>query len=258
MVAVLSVPEQWFLGLLGGFELRGPAGVVDVAPGVQRLLAYVALQGGAAPRLRTARQLWPDLAPAQGAANLRSTLWRMRQVGTLVDAGASTLRLAGGVTVDVHGLLAERPAAGMGGTMLGSSSNLELLPEWGEDWVTVERERLRHLELQVLDARVDSLVRTGRVVEALDTALRAIRLEPLRESSHRAVIRIFLASGNRSAALTHYHGLVALLRDELDLGPAPDTTALVQPFLSSRAGAARAGRPGGRPRIKGRGQRPRR
>jgi DNA-binding SARP family transcriptional activator len=117
---------------------------------------------------------------------------------------------------------------------MGGGFNLELLPDWSEDWVMIERERLRHIELQVLDEEVAALVDSGRVTEALNTVLRAIRLEPLRESSHQALIRIFVQSGNRSAALTHYHGLVELLRDELDLGPDPVTTALVQPFLSPR------------------------
>ena len=126
---------------------------------------------------------------------------------------------------------------------MGGGFNLELLPDWTEEWVMLERERLRHLELQVLDEEVAALVGSGRVTEALDTVLRAIRLEPLRESSHQALIRIFVQSGNRSAALTHYHGLVDLLRSELDLGPDPVTTALVQPFLSPRSRPARPWRP---------------
>ena len=257
MVAVASVTDRWFVRLLGGFELRGPDGVVEAPLGVQRLLAFIALQGGSVSRSRAARELWPDLAAPQAAASLRSTLWRIRQVGNrLVEPGASTLRLAGGVDVDVRGLLGASPAAEVDGAALGSSSNLELLPDWGEDWVTVERERMRHLELQVLDDRVASLVGSGRVVEALDTALRAIRLEPLRESSHRAIITIFLTSGNRSAALAHYHGLVELLRDELGLGPAPDTTALVQPFLSSRVRSPHRVRSGRRPRNRGSSKRP--
>jgi DNA-binding SARP family transcriptional activator len=256
VVAVASVADKWFVQLLGGFELRGPDGVVEAPPGAQRLLAFVALQGGSVSRSRAARELWPDLAAQQAAASLRSTLWRIRQLGRLVDPGATTLRLAAGVEVDVQGLLGTGPVGGLDAVALGSAANLELLPDWGEDWVTVERERMRHLELQVLDDRVASLVGSGRVVEALDTALRAIRLEPLRESSHRAIITIFLQTGNRSAALAHYHDLVELLRDELGLGPGADTTALVQPFLSSRVRGSRKERPGHGPRQRRAGVRP--
>jgi DNA-binding SARP family transcriptional activator len=250
--------ESWSLQLLGGFELCGPEGPVEVAPGVQRLLAYIALQGGAVTRARAARELWPEVPCEQASANLRSTLWRARRLGPLVSPGASTLRLDPCVDADVGRLTARllsrdaRRRGGQGttdgyeegdGSPLWSGFNLELLPDWSEDWVMLERERLRHLELQFLDDEVAALVDRGRVTEALDTVLRAIRLEPLRESSHQALIRIFVQSGNRSAALTHYHGLVDLLRDELDLGPDPVTTALVQPFLSPRRRPARPWRP---------------
>jgi DNA-binding SARP family transcriptional activator len=269
VVSVVEVQQEcgsWQLQLLGGFELRGPEGHVEVPPGVQRLLAFIALQGGAVARSRAARELWPEVPGEQASANLRSMLWRARRLGPLVSPGVSTLRLAPGVEADVGrlaALLAARPSrsrglrgsadAGWGheelspdeveAGLIGGGFNLELLPDWTDDWVMVERERLRHLELQVLDDEVAALVGCGRVTEALDTVLRAIRLEPLRESSHQALIRIFVQSGNRSAALTHYHGLVALLRDELDLGPDPVTTALVQPFLSPRSRAARPWRP---------------
>ena len=47
-------PAGWSLRLLGGFELVGPEGTVDVPPGVQKLLAYTALQGRSVTRARVA------------------------------------------------------------------------------------------------------------------------------------------------------------------------------------------------------------
>jgi DNA-binding SARP family transcriptional activator len=106
----------------------------------------------------------------------------------------------------------------------------------------------------VLVDQVAGLVSRGRVTDALDPALRAIRLEPLRESSHQALIRIFLEAGNRSAALSHYQAFVSLLRTELGLPPDPRTTALVQPLLSTRVPMPRPWRtgPGARERRPGR------
>jgi DNA-binding SARP family transcriptional activator len=243
VVEVQQNCESWSIQLLGGFELRGPDGPVDVSPGVQRLLAFIALHGGAVSRARAARELWPEVPADQAGANLRSALWRARRIGPLVSPGASTLRLGPNVEADVGRLAAGAAGASGPDGGMGGGFNLELLPDWTDDWVMFERERLRHLELQVLDDQVAALVGSGRVTEALDTALRAIRLEPLRESSHQALIRIFVQSGNRSAALTHYHGFVELLRNELDLGPDPGTTALVQPFLSPRIRSVRPWRP---------------
>ena len=246
----------WFMRLFGGFELRGPDGVVEVTPGVQRLLAFVALQGGSAPRARAASELWPTVPATQAAANLRSTVWRTRRLGPLLRPGMTTLRLGPEVEVDTSRLDAVR--RGVDETQERSSwasaFHLELLPDWPDEWVTLERERLRHLELQVLDDQVAALASRGRVTDALDTALRAIRLEPLRESSHQALIRIFLDTGDRSAALSHYQAFVSLLRSELGLLPDPRTTALVQPLLSTRMPTSRPWRtgPGARERRPGR------
>ena len=97
----------------------------------------------------------------------------------------------------------------------------------------------------MLDFLVMDRAERGRLGEALDAALRAIRLEPLREAVHRHLIHLYVASGNRTAALTHYEGFANLLHRELDLSPEPATTALVEPFLRLR--------PGSRPRAASRG-----
>jgi DNA-binding SARP family transcriptional activator len=238
--------DSWFMRLFGGFELRGPDGIVEVTPGVQRLLAFVALQGGSAQRARAASELWPSVPATQAAANLRSTVWRTRRLGPLLRPGVTTLRLGPDVEVDTSRLDAARQGLDDAQDLSSWAGgfHLELLPDWPDEWVTLERERLRHLELQVLDDQVAALASRGRVADALDTALRAIRLEPLRESSHQALIRIFLESGNRSAALSHYQAFVSLLRTELGLPPDPRTTALVQPLLSTRTPTPRPWRTG--------------
>ncbi|TQJ51541.1 BTAD domain-containing putative transcriptional regulator [Phycicoccus sp. SLBN-51] len=246
-------PAGWSLRLLGGFELVGPEGTVDVPPGVQKLLAYTALQGRSVTRARVADDLWPEVDGTRAATSLRSALWRVNRLGPLLVAGPQTIRLSPVVTVDVTDLgemAAQLRDGAVGDAPFLASFNLELLPGWQDEWVTLERERLRQLELQVLDSLVAQRVERGRLGEAVDAAIRAIRLEPLRESSHRDLIRIYVAAGNRTAALTHYEGFAKLLHRELDIAPEPATTALVQPFLRSRPQRQRSRaqpRGGGRP-----------
>lgn len=228
---------QWSLRLLGGFELAGPGGGVEVPPGVQRLLAYVALQGRSVTRSRVADDLWPEADATRAATSLRSALWRVNRLGPLLAAGSQSVRLSPVVAVDVAevGAMAARLREGaVDDAPFLVSFNLELLPGWQDEWVTLERERLRQLELQVLDFLVARRVERGLLGEAVDAAIRAIRLEPLRESSHRDLIRIYVAAGNRTAALTHYEGFAQLLHRELDIAPEPATTALVAPFLRFR------------------------
>ncbi len=255
MSTVQNHAGLWSLRLLGGFELAGPEGALEVPPGVQRLLAYVALQGRSVTRARVADDLWPEAGASRASTSLRSALWRVNRLGPLLATGPQSIRLSPVVGVDVAevGEMASRLRDGVVvDAPFLVSFNLELLPGWQDEWVTLERERLRQLELQVLDSLVAQRVERGRLGEAVDAAIRAIRLEPLRESSHRDLIRIYVAAGNRTAALTHYEGFAQLLHRELDIAPEPATTALVQPFLRPRPQRHRprtpprgGGRPGG-------------
>jgi DNA-binding SARP family transcriptional activator len=71
----------------------------------------------------------------------------------------------------------------------------ELLPDWYDDWVALERERFRELRIHAFEALSARLISAERFGEAMDIALAAVRCEPLRESTHRAVISVHLARG---------------------------------------------------------------
>ncbi len=106
---------------------------------------------------------------------------------------------------------------------------LDLLPGWYDDWVLLERERLRQRVLHALEALSRHLVAAGRIAEAVEAAMTAVGVEPLRESAQRAPVTAHLAEGNRVEArrcLTTYRGI---LRRELGAEPAAALTALVHP-----------------------------
>ncbi len=109
----------------------------------------------------------------------------------------------------------------------------------------LERERLRQLRLHALERAAEELSRRGEHGQALDAALSCVRLEPLRETGHAAVLRIHLVEGNLSEALRHYDGYRALLRAELGLAPSAQMTSLVQRWLTPppRTAAQRAREP---------------
>jgi len=91
-----------------------------------------------------------------------------------------------------------------------------------------ERAHLRQLRLHSLDALAEKLSRAGRHGEAVQVAHAAVRSEPLRETAHRALVRIHLAEGNISEALRAYESFRALLLDELGVAP----SAMMQAPLS--------------------------
>lgn len=103
----------------------------------------------------------------------------------------------------------------------------ELLPDWYEDWVLVERERVRQLRLHSLEVLCGVLAAEGRFAQVTDAGLAAVAGEPLRESAHRALMTVYLAEGNPIEALRHYAIFRHLLAVQLGLLPSPAMESLV-------------------------------
>jgi DNA-binding SARP family transcriptional activator len=157
------------------------------------------------------------------------------------------LSLAQDVRVDVHELTewARRaldpdcPTNGIATGELGTPG--ELLPGWYEDWVLLERERLRQLRMHALEALAEKYVAAGRYGEAVQAAYAAVRAEPLRESAHRTVVRIHLAEGNVAEAVRAYESFQALLADEIGAAPSPLMCRLIGGLPRRRHTAATHG-----------------
>jgi DNA-binding SARP family transcriptional activator len=231
------------VALLDGFALeRDRAGVVTAVTGLprgaQRLIAHLSLCGRPG-RGAIAGQLWPDVPESHAHGSLRSALWRVQKaVPGLVDASGGSLGLAAGVRVDVHEFTewAQRvldPQATLD-AVLAPEVGLrgELLPGWYDDWVLLARERLRQLKLHALEVLADKLARAGRYSEAVQAAYAAVDTEPLRESAHRAVLRVHLAEGNIAEAVRAYEAFRAILADELGVAPSQQMEALLVPARS--------------------------
>lgn len=223
------------LHLLGRFRLEYGAAPVDVCADGRRLLAYLGL------RRRTTRAvlagvLWPDVTEERAHGRLRTTLWRLhRGHRPIVHSDQDMLSLATAVSVDAHAL------AGSALRVVGSPECLgddehrqllidgDLLPGWDEDWVVLERERLRQLRLHALDALAGHLIARGHCPMALHAAMECVRIEPLRESAHRAVVSAHLAEGNVAEAVAHYRAFQDLLHQESGLRPSARFRSMLPP-----------------------------
>jgi DNA-binding SARP family transcriptional activator len=224
--------------VLGRFRLLRGMSVIDVPRASQRLLAFLALHDGVVKRAALAGTLWPDVSERHAYSNLRAALSRL-QVSARRALATSKLELglAEGVTVDIRHAqaLARRllePAGPPAPRDLGMSAvaalSAELLPDWYDDWVLVEAEDWRQLRLHALEALAGHLTAAGRWGEAAGAARAAVRGEPLRESSHAALIEVYLAEGNQSEAVREFASYRALLQDELGLEPTPRLRQLIQ------------------------------
>lgn len=218
--------------LLHGFELRCGGQTVELPLSSQRLVAFLALHNRPLLRVYVAGSLWIDTSEERSHANLRSALWRLRQTGHfVVDATPSHLSLGQGVEVDVHRVLAlsrgllRDPSGDLDQELTG-----DLLPDWYDDWLELERERLRQLRLHALEAVAERLLADRRYGEAVEAGLAAVEADPLRESAHRLLVRVYLAEGNWGEALRQYRVFCGRLRDELGLRPSGQMEELVRPL----------------------------
>jgi DNA-binding SARP family transcriptional activator len=225
------------IAVLGSFRFSvGGQPRRDLPHGSQRLLAFLALQDRAVARTALAGTLWPEASEEHAHASLRSALSRLNELDrTVVRTTFQELSLADGVFVDIRDarLLAHRVVnSGVGpdsdiDDRAISTLSVDLLPDWYDDWAVAEAEEWRQLRLHALDALADRLTAAGRYGDATSAALAAVKAEPLRETAHAALIRVYLAEGNRAEALTAYENYRNMLRLELGLEP----TALIQSLI---------------------------
>ena len=236
--------------LFAGFEVAQASGRALEFPTrkSRALLAVLSRHPGKRHgREALAALLWPESAEAQARANLRQTLKHLRRaLGDLRDAviiaDGDTLALQpGAVEVDVARFEA-RHAEGTAEALqeavqLYRGEFLEgfsLREEPFSDWVAIERVHLRERALDALGKLSAHLADAGETEQAIPLALRLVGLEPLLESAHRLLMRLYSTQGRRGAAIEQYRRCRDILRRELGIRPEPETEHLYQKIRSHR------------------------
>jgi DNA-binding SARP family transcriptional activator len=214
------------LRLLGSFSLETSGRRVAVPGTTQRLLAFLAINRGPLHRTYVSGTLWPETSESRASGNLRTALWRFNATGgSIVRIDGDCLSLDPAVGVDLYEVGALAQAVVRGGTRSsdvridGLSSSAELLPGWYEEWVAQERETLRELRLRALERLCHDLAAADQFGDAIEAGLAAIAGDPLRESSHRALIGAYLLEGNHALALRQYRHYRDILDAELGVRP---------------------------------------
>ena len=227
------------LELMSGFELRVDGVPVDLPQDAQRVLAYLALRGRPQTRLTVASMLWIDLTDARATANLRTALWRLGGLRErLIRSHGHSIALSGEIEIDLvtmvrstRKLIAPRPEHDV---TLDDAPDIhledlagDLLPEWDEDWILFERERLHQMRIHAIEELSRRFCALGRLAEAIDAGLTAVAADPLRATAHRALIEAHLAEGNVAEARRQFDQYRRLLWDSLALEPSSDLCHLV-------------------------------
>jgi DNA-binding SARP family transcriptional activator len=222
------------LGLLGGFRLCRNSEVLTLSLVDQRLVAFLAVHNRPLQRSFVAGNLWIESREERASGNLRTALWRLRHVDPrLVEASRNHLALSSDVAIDLHESIARaRNVLRDDGEILGDDESMrlagDLLPDWYDDWVLIERERFRQLRLHALEALCAAFLDAGAHGLAVEAGLACVAADPLRESAHRALIKVHIAEGNPAEAIRQYRLYRRLVADELGLRPSVELQHLVE------------------------------
>ncbi len=112
----------------------------------------------------------------------------------------------------------QRAVAAYGGDFLDGMS--------AGEWALVRRDELRRAFESALLATGRLQAAAGRHQAAAAAFRRAVAHEPLNESAHRELMSSWARLGETARAVRHYEELVTLLRDQVGVPPAAETTAL--------------------------------
>jgi DNA-binding SARP family transcriptional activator len=228
--------------LLGGFSLELDGRSLCSPQSVRRVVAFLGVHAYAS-RASIASTLWSDVPEEKAYASLRTALWRLRRLSPQpVVTGREMLSLAGSVDIDVRTLVATAQQVLQSDQAEWDRSAVprlaavgELLPGWYDDWVLFERDRLRQLQLHALEVIAERRTAQQRYAEAIEAALAAVRLEPLRESATRALIAAHLAEHNVIEAVRRFESLRSGLTTELGVQPTPELLNLIESRLNRSA-----------------------
>jgi DNA-binding SARP family transcriptional activator/predicted ATPase len=97
-----------------------------------------------------------------------------------------------------------------------------------EEWLLLERERLRSLLLNALQHLVNLRDRRNELAAAIATARQLLALEPYHEQIHRQLMELFARNGQPDLALAQYEECQRILAVELGLAPSAATRALYE------------------------------
>jgi DNA-binding SARP family transcriptional activator len=203
----------------------------------ESLLAYLLLHRDVPQsRQRLAFLLWPDSAEGQAHTNLRKVLHNLRRAlpdaDRLIEVGPRTLRWRPDALLWLDVEQFERAVAA---GRLEEAVRLyagELLEGRYDEWLADERERLAGLHADALERLARQREHGQRWPEAIRCAERLVALDPLRVESHRLLIELCRASGDRARAVRAYHACAAMLERELGIAPSPGTRAVYESLIA--------------------------
>ena len=206
-----------------------------------RELLFLLVTSTPLTREQVGAALWPDLARRQLGNALHTALRELRRAlgdpeWVLYSGGRYAFNRAREHDCDVDTFEAALAAAGRARPAEAALQELQrAISAYGGDflagmsageWAQVRRDELRRRFESALLAAGRLHIAAGRYQAAVTAFRRAIEHEPLNESAHRELMTCWEHLGETARAVRHYEELVILLRDQVGVPPAAETTEL--------------------------------
>jgi DNA-binding SARP family transcriptional activator len=230
----------------------------DLGPTARILSGFLfEFMGRVHRRERLADKFWGHLDPDRARAALNTALWRFRKLlareprsegGRNLRSNGSEVILEPASWLDIDSfrfgvtvkrLLEQHEQANTQAylseleTAIGSYAG-PFLDGDDADWILEEREWLRSLYVRAANELVKQYGQAERYEEAIAVTRRILSADPFRESVHRDLLVLLLLNGQRAEALHQHDHWSALLRQELDVDPMPQTLRLAEELRSGQ------------------------
>jgi DNA-binding SARP family transcriptional activator len=254
--------SQLQLSLLGVPEVKhGERTLTFSTRKALALLVYLAVEGGTHPRKTLSEAFWPELDAEHGRAALRATLLELRKLlerchepgeraHLQVEHDTLGIEQGSSLILDLRFVEAASKRVGRGIEPLADQpreARLSLLEQathlahgpflasftlrdsqFFDDWTRQQREYWHLRVHQLFDALSRLYERAGDAERASETVSRWLSFDPLNEEGYRRLMRLRFAQGDRAGALRAYANGRAVLADQLQVEPEPETVALAK------------------------------
>src|SRR5712692_7158721 len=225
------------------------------------LLVYLAVEGGTHPRKTLSEAFWPELDAEHGRAALRATLLELRKLlerthepgeraHLLIERDMLGFDQGSPLILDLRIVESASKQVGRGIETLAGQAREELLAQleqatrlvhgpflagftlrdsqFFDDWTRQQREYWHLRVHQLFDALSMLYEQAGDGERAIETVTRWLGFDPLNEEGYRRLMRLRFSRGDRIGALRAYANCRAVLADQLQVVPEPETVALAK------------------------------
>src|SRR6266851_10289813 len=225
------------------------------------LLVYLAVEGGTHTRKTLSESFWSELDAKHGRAALRATLLELRKLlershgpgersHLLVERDMLGIEQGSPLILDLRivesvskqvGRRVEPLADQVDGELLAQLEQATRLArgpflagftlrdsQFFDDWTRQHREYWHLRVHQLFDALSKLYEHAGDGERAIDSVNRWLRFDPLNEEGYRRLMRLRFSLGDRVGALRAYADCRAVLADQLQIEPEPETVALAK------------------------------